>query len=288
MPASGWIKLHRSLIDHWVFNHGTKNWGDAWIDLLLMASHKTHKVSFRQELITVEKGQILTSLISLQKRWKRGRKWINNFLGSLEKDRMISQKRNTRNTVITICNYYSFQEILTDEVHTEVHIGNLQRDTRGTTINNGKNEKNIKTKIKNRSDFAETKSANLSLSVREIFDQWVKVMGKDPRRVKLTSQRRRMVEARLKEGYEVGTLKIAIDGLARTPWNMGINPQQKRYDDFKYFCGDGARVETMAENSVNPPGVGNIKSLAQSNAEANQTAETVKKLLNWDDNHDKK
>lgn len=289
----GWIKVHRSIADHWVFNDQFSTFG-AWVDLLLMANYKDAKIYTSGELINVEKGSFITSIVKLGNRWNRDRKWVSKFLDNLEKDKMITQKRDNRFTVISICNYSRFQGYEEIEGQPWDNLGTTSGQPWDTNKER-KERKEYKKDLKNtcrakssteqifeqkNQELVQAKKNKWADSVREIFEHWVEVMGKDPKRAKLNPTRRRMVEARLKEGYDIKTLMIAIDGLAKTPWNMGKNPRQKRYDDFKYFCGDGTRVEDMGENALNPPRASDSKSQSQVEAELKETTKHIMKCLN--------
>ena len=58
MENSGWIKLHRQIMDtpEWLSEPFTK--GQAWVDLLLLANHKTGFIRKRGILVAVERGQV--------------------------------------------------------------------------------------------------------------------------------------------------------------------------------------------------------------------------------------
>ena len=86
----------------------------------------------------------------------------------------------------------------------------------------------------------------------DIFNHWVLVMGKSGG-VRFTTDRRKMVVARLKEGYEVETIKLAIDGCALTPHNMGFNDRNTKYLGLELICKNGANIERFADNAIDPP-----------------------------------
>jgi len=128
MSGNGWIKVHRSLLDHWIFEQEPLSTLGAWIDLLLMVNYKPGKFCIGNKLIDVQRGSTITSIVKLASRWRRGRKWVSRFLDNLEKDEIISQKRDNRFTVITICNYSKFQR----EIEEDDDNRDSTRTTRGT------------------------------------------------------------------------------------------------------------------------------------------------------------
>jgi len=86
----------------------------------------------------------------------------------------------------------------------------------------------------------------------EVFDHWVFVMKKTGS-TKLTADRKKLITARLKEGYSVNDIKQAINGCSVTPHNMGINDRNTRYNGLEIICKNGANLERFIENAINPP-----------------------------------
>lgn len=81
-----------------------------------------------------------------------------------------------------------------------------------------------------------------SVEVNEIFDYWVKVMGKN-KSAKLTNDRKTKIKTRLKDGYTVDEIKEAIDGCASSAYHMGQNDDGKVYDDIALICRTGSKLE---------------------------------------------
>jgi hypothetical protein len=84
-------------------------------------------------------------------------------------------------------------------------------------------------------------SHQLGEQIREVFDHWRTKMIHP--RAKLDSSRRSKITARLKDGFSVEDLKLAIDGCAASAWHMGENPSNKRFDDIALICRDAQKVE---------------------------------------------
>ncbi len=91
-----------------------------------------------------------------------------------------------------------------------------------------------------------------SSDVLRVFERWVLASGRDLARTRLTTQRRRKVEARLKEGYSVNEILAAIEGVQRSPFHQGANDTGTRYDDLTVICRDGAQVERFADLAAEP------------------------------------
>ena len=105
----GWILLHRSILDHWIYK--TKRFSEfqAWIDLLLLAEHTTHKQMWRGKLTEFKRGDVCLSIARLADRWGWSRNKTARFLKQLEDDKMIHQIVHRNRTVITIVKYDDFQ-----------------------------------------------------------------------------------------------------------------------------------------------------------------------------------
>lgn len=104
----GWIKLHRSIFNHWLWKEDTKlKW---WLDLLLMANHTTRKILLGNNLIEIPRGSLHTSVTKLAARWQSDKKTVKRFLDLLQKDSMISYSATPQGTTINISNYKDFQD----------------------------------------------------------------------------------------------------------------------------------------------------------------------------------
>jgi hypothetical protein len=105
----GWIKLHREIQNHWIWNDEV--YFKAWIAILLTVNHKDKKVLIQGELIGCKRGQ---SLLSLQG-WSKcfGKKWtiqrVRTFFKLLKYDGMITVEGLRKTTRVTICNYELYQ-----------------------------------------------------------------------------------------------------------------------------------------------------------------------------------
>jgi len=97
--------------------------------------------------------------------------------------------------------------------------------------------------------------------VRVIFDYWCLVMNKNGS-AKLTPKRKKCVTDRLKQGYSVEQIKLAIDGCARSDHHSGKNQSGTVYDDLELICRSGEKVEQFSKN------MGADKKQAESDADA--------------------
>lgn len=105
----GWLKLHRSLSDHWIFSFKEPDKALAWIDLLIMARHTGGTVMMKGRALQLERGQVGVSQLALQKKWGWSQNKVKRFLVLLKKHAMIDYETNDLTTVVTICNFEAFQ-----------------------------------------------------------------------------------------------------------------------------------------------------------------------------------
>ena len=106
---AGWIKIHRDIAKHWIFQDAEKfKW---WIDMILLASHEDKKTLVGGKLVDFKRGQIIASLSFFSKRWGRSKEKVLNFLKLLESDQMIDRYTDHKVTIITICKYEDYQKV---------------------------------------------------------------------------------------------------------------------------------------------------------------------------------
>ena len=86
----------------------------------------------------------------------------------------------------------------------------------------------------------------------EIFTHWQVITGH--KAAKYTKKRKQNVRARLKEGYSVQQIKLAINGVLLSPHHQGKNANGTIYDDLELICRDGEHLEKF-ERFANGDGV---------------------------------
>lgn len=111
MAKKGWIKLHRCIQEHWLWENKPFSYGQAFIDMLMKANHEDNKILFNGKLLDVNRGSFITSMRKLANEWGWSIGKVDRFFKLLEKDKMVIVKQNTHSTTITIENYASFQDV---------------------------------------------------------------------------------------------------------------------------------------------------------------------------------
>lgn len=104
---AGWIKTYRELADHWLAQDLQKlGW---WVILLLKVNHEDKKVLSGNQLIELKRGQIVASLSYLATLWNTSKRTAERFVELLEKEQMVSRCTRQKVTILTICNWDSYQ-----------------------------------------------------------------------------------------------------------------------------------------------------------------------------------
>lgn len=114
---AGYIKLYRSIMDHWLYSR-SKPFCEvaAWIDLLMFVYRFDSKEPIQGQIQVTKAGSRWTGYQELSDRWGWSKSKTRRFLKLLESDEMITLNSNTNGTLVTIVNYGDFQiERNTDE-----------------------------------------------------------------------------------------------------------------------------------------------------------------------------
>lgn len=167
MPGNGWIKLYRQIQSHWLWEEKPFDKKSAWIDILLSANHKDRKVNLGNELITVSKGEFITSQVKLADKWGWSRTKVRNFLELCESDGMLEkQVINNKRTHLKVCNYGDYQGLGNRESTGEKQeenrseTGGVQDKNTNKNVKNVKNDKNVKNNNSNGDKFSIEKMDN--------------------------------------------------------------------------------------------------------------------------------
>lgn len=107
---AGYILLHRSLLDNWIWEDRIFSKAEAWIDLIFLVNFAEGTHIIKNEIRTVPRGSKYITIRDLGKRWKWSRTKVVNFLELLKKDKMITlQNKDKEKTMLTIVNWDFYQ-----------------------------------------------------------------------------------------------------------------------------------------------------------------------------------
>ncbi len=81
--------------------------------------------------------------------------------------------------------------------------------------------------------------------IEELFVFWRDLLSSP--RARLDNNRKKKVGERLKDGYSIEDLKLAIIGCALSEWHRGSNDRHTRYQDIELICRDAGHVDRFIE-----------------------------------------
>lgn len=141
---SGWIKIHRDINQHWIWQDS--NYLKWWLDILLEVNHSEADVLIKGTVLKCGRGEKLYSLDTWANRWNTNKSKANRFLKMLEKQDMISLKNETHTTRLKVCKYDDYQE-KDSKSETQTKRKRNEGETQVKSIQEEKEEKEINNSI---------------------------------------------------------------------------------------------------------------------------------------------
>lgn len=142
----GYLSLHRKITDNEFYFSERFTKMQAWIDLLILATHQKKILFIRHIQITLQPGELCYSMFTLSKRWKWNERTVKRFLNELGKREMIQCNFTNVTTIITVKNWQEYQESrnetvkkskeiqskLQSKVHLNKNVDNKDKDITAT------------------------------------------------------------------------------------------------------------------------------------------------------------
>ena len=97
--------------------------------------------------------------------------------------------------------------------------------------------------------------------VIEIFHYWCDSMRKNRLTAKMTPKRTKAIRDRLKQGYTMDDIKLAIYNCSQDPWSMGNNDRQKPFNDIELICRSGEKLESYLDAVQQKAAARNVNSI---------------------------
>jgi len=173
----GWIKLYRKFTDWEWFE--ISEMVHLFIYLLINANHEDGE----WRGIKIKRGQIVTGLNSLNKKTKISIRTLRTCLDKLKKTKEIDIQATNKYSIITICNYESYQN---GNTTTDKQTDKQPTSNRQTTDNKqeGKEGKNVKNNIipefEEFKKFALENDLTINISALELkYKSWVENNWRD-------------------------------------------------------------------------------------------------------------
>lgn len=142
MKDSGWIKLHRKLLDNPLVMKDADHVA-IWIFLLLNATHGDYPAIFKGNKIILKPGQLITGRKAIANLLLISESKVRRILDEFENDHQIDQQTSNKNRLITIVNWQSYQK--SDQQNGQQVTNKWPTsDQQLTTNKNKKNKKNVR------------------------------------------------------------------------------------------------------------------------------------------------
>ena len=267
--------------------------GQAWVDLLLLANHRDKKILFNGDMITIQRGQYLTSMVKLAEKWKWSRPTVVKFLNLLERDGMITRSSDNTKTLITIENYSVYQDISEDDLQPSLQpslqptlqdscnpvdnpINNpLYTNKNDKNIKNDKNDNNVKNNIRlSKDNLCQTES------VRRVVEEWntLSEYGIKPvSRLTNGTKRYDSLVARLRK-YSVDDVMKAIDNIRHSDFLQGKHNGKPWQITFDWFVLPNNFPKVLEGNYDNTE---NVSKAVTGNAYIDAIHNRVSEVDNW-------
>ena len=221
---SGWIKLHRSIKENWIYDN--PEYLKAWITILMDVNHKGNKVLLGAELVDCPRGSSLNSLSTWASKF--GHTWtirkVRTFLKLLENDKMIDRQGLSKTTRLSVCNYGTYQDTC--------QANDTQSDRQMTNRRQTDVNKQEGKELKEREELKE----ELPVFVSEKLWNEFKEMRRDEKKP-LSSQRK--IDGQLKllkiyEGNRKGAANRSLEIATIRCWIGLVEPKESDYPKKSY------------------------------------------------------
>lgn len=182
----GWVKIHRKILDNPI-SCKDSDYLAVWVYLLLNATHKEYDSLFKGKRITLQKGQLITGIISISKKMKINKDKVQRILKSFENDKQITQQTSNKNRLISIINWNEYQDI--DKQNDKQVINKCETTDKqlitNKNVKNIKNDKNVEVSdscvddLQEIIDFYNNNIGIITPYAMELLDSYLKNMTKD-------------------------------------------------------------------------------------------------------------
>ena len=105
---TGWIALHRSLLDH--PRYKDPEWVTVWNYLLLKATHTGGRRDFDGQIVELKPGQLITGRIAISEATGVDQNKVRRILETMQKDGQIDREAGRKGSIVTILNWAKYQE----------------------------------------------------------------------------------------------------------------------------------------------------------------------------------
>ncbi len=207
----GWLKIYRKFTQ-WEW-YQRSEMVHLFLHLLISANHKPRK----WQGVQINTGQLITGRLKLAAETGLSERQIRTCLTNLKKSGEIFIKTTNRYSVITICNYDTYQskEEVSDQQSDQQTTSKRPADDQQSTTN--KNEKNLN----NEKEFDKpSHSEKIDFEIlKNVYHEKCPKLNKI---TKLTADRKKAVRARIKEHGKSAVMQV-FSNVGNSPFLNGHN-----------------------------------------------------------------
>lgn len=135
---SGWIKIHRKLLDNPRFKDG--DWLKVWVWMLATATHKPYDVLFKGQRTKLQPGQFTAGRIQIAQETGVAQAKVWRIVEALKSEQQIEQQPSNACSLFTILNWDKYQH---DEQQSEQPVSS-HRATTEQPVSTKQEQKNIR------------------------------------------------------------------------------------------------------------------------------------------------
>jgi hypothetical protein len=254
----GYIKLHRKILENPII--GNPKYIALWIILLMLAQHKESEFLHGNQLVKLERGQLLTGRKQLAELSGIAEGTIETILNYLESQQQIKQQKTTKYRVLTILNWDKYQvdeQQFQQQNDNKITTKRQQNDTY-KNVNNVKNEKNILKGEESKDSY--TNLIDFINSIRKVYMPNSRGFGYSDRKARRNYEY--LVKCKYKkQDFEITVVNMFEDKFHKESGYKHIDPEFiTRSDKFeKFLARDGFKKskyfvenqsQTMQEDEV--------------------------------------
>lgn len=165
----GWIKLHREILDHWIWQD--EKYFRWWVIILMHVNHESVKFPVGSEIMICGPGESFRSIEEWSSLFMCSKKTVFKFFGLLKNDGMIDTKilgsGNRRKHLLTVINWGKYQNQETEN-YTERKPKTTPKRDHNKNEKNEKNENLLFPPLIPQGENAESWKTNFEIYVFEL------------------------------------------------------------------------------------------------------------------------
>lgn len=252
----GYIPISRKLFEHPFWRQKRVfSYAEAWIDLISMARYEDSpiKMIIRNQTVEINRGEAPVSIRYLGERWSWSKNKVVLFLEKLTDDFMIKigTAKGTTQTVLTICNYDTYNSIAENEGQQK----GQERDSKGTVKGQWRDKTNKDNKVNkdiidNNSLLPVSNDTKSNIDFKGLQECFNKMFaGKLPMITTITEKRKSAIKARISEHGKQSVMDV-FNKVLESSFLLGGNNKNWKCD-FDWIFKPTNFIKILEGNYIN-------------------------------------